>query len=83
MVVPLQWAVHMDEKTWREPDKFNPSRFLDEEGRFLKPEGFIPFQTGGCSQLRKVLARVKVKSSVICNMILYHINIKFHNNTCR
>lgn len=47
MVVPLQWAVHMDEKYWTEPDKFNPYRFLNVEGRFVKPEGFIPFQTGG------------------------------------
>lgn len=46
MVVPLQWAVHMDEGLWREPDRFNPFRFLDEEGRFVKPEGLIPFQTG-------------------------------------
>lgn len=46
MVVPLQWAIHMDPKLWEEPEKFDPWRFLDEEGRLIKPEGFMPFQTG-------------------------------------
>lgn len=46
MVVPLQWALHMDPRLWPRPDIFNPSRFLDEEGRFCKPEAFMPFQTG-------------------------------------
>lgn len=46
MVVPLQWAIHMDDKLWQEPDKFNPFRFLNEAGRYVKPEGFLPFQAG-------------------------------------
>lgn len=46
MVVPLQWAVHMDEKLWTEPEEFNPFRFLDETGGYVRKEGFIPFQTG-------------------------------------
>lgn len=46
MVVPLQWAVHMDPKYWTNPELYNPSRFLDAEGKFSKPDCFIPFQTG-------------------------------------
>lgn len=46
MIVPLQWAVHMNEKTWNNPKDFDPTRFLNEEGRFVKHEAFIPFQTG-------------------------------------
>nr|CAD7439764.1 unnamed protein product [Timema bartmani] len=46
MLVPLQWAVHMDPKLWPEPDRFDPARFLTEDNRFYKPEAFIPFQTG-------------------------------------
>ncbi|XP_047509971.1 cytochrome P450 306a1 isoform X1 [Pieris napi] len=46
MVVPLQWAVHMDPSSWEEPEKFQPSRFLDEDGNLLKPQEFIAFQTG-------------------------------------
>lgn len=46
MVIPLQWAVHMDHKIFPEPEKFKPERFIDENGQFCKPEAFIPFQLG-------------------------------------
>lgn len=45
-MVPLQWAVHMNPDIWEDPNKFMPSRFIDEEGHFYKPDNFIPFQTG-------------------------------------
>lgn len=46
MIIPLQWAVHMDPDIWHEPYKFNPDRFLDNDGKFCAPSAFIPFQTG-------------------------------------
>lgn len=46
MIVPLQWAVHMNEKMWKDPEDFEPARFLNSEGRFVKDEALIPFQTG-------------------------------------
>ncbi|XP_050345059.1 cytochrome P450 306a1 isoform X1 [Nymphalis io] len=46
MVVPLQWAIHMDPNIWDNPNNFNPSRWIDIEGNLLKPQEFIPFQTG-------------------------------------
>ncbi|KAJ2952657.1 hypothetical protein O0L34_g6989 [Tuta absoluta] len=46
MVVPLQWALHMDPDVWEDPEEFRPSRFLAPDGTLLKPQEFIPFQTG-------------------------------------
>nr|XP_021189636.2 cytochrome P450 306a1 [Helicoverpa armigera]XP_021189637.2 cytochrome P450 306a1 [Helicoverpa armigera]XP_049695087.1 cytochrome P450 306a1 [Helicoverpa armigera]WRX06041.1 CYP306A1 [Helicoverpa armigera] len=46
MVIPLQWAIHMDPDVWENPDEFRPSRFLGADGSLLKPPEFIPFQTG-------------------------------------
>lgn len=46
MLVPLQWAIHMDENIWKNPQVFDPKRFIDENCKFYKPDSFIPFQTG-------------------------------------
>lgn len=45
-VVPLINSVHMDPNLWHKPEEFNPSRFLDTEGKVRKPEFFIPFGVG-------------------------------------
>lgn len=59
-VVPLLHAVHMDPTLWEEPDKFNPSRFIDSEGKVNKPEYFIPFGVGRRMCLGEVLARMEI-----------------------
>lgn len=46
MVIPLQWALHMDPDVWEDPEEFRPTRFIATDGNLLKPQEFIPFQTG-------------------------------------
>lgn len=46
MLVPLQWAIHMNETAWKNPHEFDPMRFIDENCKFYKPDYFMPFQAG-------------------------------------
>lgn len=43
MVLPLQWAVHMNPDEWPEPDLYKPERFTDTA---TNRQHFMPFQTG-------------------------------------
>jgi cytochrome P450 len=64
MIISLQWAVHMDPDQWLEPELFIPERFLAPDGRYNKPECFIPFQTGG-SAVAAFIYTVIQRSSTI------------------
>uniref|UniRef100_U5EUU5 Putative cytochrome n=1 Tax=Corethrella appendiculata TaxID=1370023 RepID=U5EUU5_9DIPT len=59
-VVPLINGVHMDPTLWEKPEEFNPSRFLNSEGKVHKPEYFIPFGVGRRMCLGDVLARMEL-----------------------
>nr|WET52710.1 cytochrome P450 [Phaedon brassicae] len=59
-VVPLLHAVHMDPTLWTDPEKFNPSRFVNSEGKVTKPEYFLPFGVGRRMCLGEVLARMEL-----------------------
>ncbi|KAL3269718.1 hypothetical protein HHI36_008778 [Cryptolaemus montrouzieri] len=76
MVVPLLWAVHMDDKVWKNPEYFDPFRFLDDNGRFYKPEAFIPFQIGKRICVGEELAKMLLY--LFCSSILqnYELTIK-------
>jgi len=45
MVMNL-YSIHMDEKIWTDPHKFNPSRFLDENQNLINTTSVIPFGMG-------------------------------------
>ncbi|XP_070556484.1 cytochrome P450 1A1-like [Ptychodera flava] len=52
------WSLHMDEKYWKEPEKFCPERFLDDEGNVQKrQESYLPFSAGRRMCLGEILAR--------------------------
>ncbi|XP_019864631.2 cytochrome P450 18a1 [Aethina tumida] len=59
-VVPLLHAVHMDPTLWDEPERFNPSRFINAEGKVQKPEYFLPFGVGRRMCLGEILARMEL-----------------------
>ena len=44
------WAALNDPSEWTNPDSFDPTRFLSDDGkRVIVPEAFIPFGTGKLS----------------------------------
>jgi len=56
-VIPNLYAVHMDPELWDEPERFNPSRFINKAGAVEKPDYFMPFGVGRRMCLGDVLAR--------------------------
>ncbi|ESO88638.1 hypothetical protein LOTGIDRAFT_179079 [Lottia gigantea] len=55
------YACHRDPKVWTEPLKFNPDRFLDEDGNLVKhPASFMPFSVGPRSCPGDILAKMEL-----------------------
>ena len=46
MVLPHLHSVHWDPELWPDPGRFDPSRFLDDDGKYRKSDFFIPFSIG-------------------------------------
>lgn len=74
-VVPLINCVHMDPNLWEEPNKFNPSRFIDETGKIRRPEFFMPFGVGRRMCLGDVLARMEMFMFFACTMHQFDIEL--------
>ncbi|KAE8300262.1 Cytochrome P450 2U1 [Larimichthys crocea] len=60
VVVPNLWSVHRDPTVWDDPDTFNPARFLDDDGKLLRKECFIPFGIGRRVCMGEQLAKMEL-----------------------
>ncbi|XP_076150896.1 cytochrome P450 2U1 isoform X1 [Alosa pseudoharengus] len=60
VIIPNLWSVHRDPSVWDSPDDFNPSRFLDEQGKLLRKEYFIPFGIGRRVCMGEQLAKMEL-----------------------
>lgn len=55
------YAIHHDEKYWPQPYKFEPTRFLSEDGtKVLKKDSFMPFSVGKRSCPGEALAQIEL-----------------------
>ncbi|XP_068135957.1 cytochrome P450 2G1-like [Hyperolius riggenbachi] len=59
-VIPLLASALADPEHWKTPHQFDPENFLDEDGKFCKPEAMIPFSIGKRICPGEGLARMEV-----------------------
>lgn len=65
----------MDPNLWDEPNKFNPSRFIDDTGKIRRPEFFMPFGVGRRMCLGDVLARMEMFMFFACMMHQFDVQM--------
>lgn len=61
------YAIHMDEKTYPNPEKFDPERFSDANSGNIGSHSYLPFGTGPRNCIGSRFALMEIKS------ILYHL----------
>ncbi|XP_041061779.1 cytochrome P450 2K6-like [Carcharodon carcharias] len=59
-VIPLLSSVLYDKTQWEKPNEFNPSHFLDAEGKFVKRDAFMPFSAGRRACVGETLAKMEL-----------------------
>eukprot|EP00058_Branchiostoma_floridae_P004126 XP_002589614.1 hypothetical protein BRAFLDRAFT_81582 [Branchiostoma floridae] len=69
------WSAQMDPEFWPNPEKFDPRRFLDSDGKVVtRPESFMPFSMGRRVCLGEQLAKMEL--FLLFSSLLKHFTFK-------
>ncbi|CAC5422196.1 CYP17A [Mytilus coruscus] len=80
MVMINHWALHHDPNYWKDVEKFDPTRFLDENGKLgMKPESWLPFSAGRRVCLGETIAKPELH--LIFAMIMQRFEITMPDGT--
>lgn len=71
-------SVNMDPKYWKNPEEFNPNRWLNEQGMFENKSAFMPFGLGRRVCLGEQLARMEL--FLFFTALLQFFNFKLPKN---
>ena len=61
IILPLMESILSGQQIWTDPDAFRPERFLDDDGKCVQPDEFIPFSLGKCLFVGQHLKNLDVK----------------------
>ncbi|XP_077989859.1 cytochrome P450 2U1-like [Glandiceps talaboti] len=73
MVLPNIWSALRDPELWERPEEFDPSRFIDSEGKFFRPDTYIPFGLGPRVCLGEQLAKMEL--FLVFTSVLQHYTL--------
>ena len=74
-IIPNLYSVSLDPNYWKVPTKFNPDRFISDNGKLFKKDAFTPFSLGKYT--------LYPFNSLPVSGIVCHLMITFLNGLCQ